>query len=823
MKFKIIIALLLIASPVFCQKKDSGNADEKKIDAIISKMTLREKAEMIGGYQGFDIRPLKRLGIPLVRMADGPAGVRNYGPSTAYPAAILITSSFDTDLMKKVGVSVGKEAKGKDVQIMLAPAMNIYRAPMCGRNFEYLGEDPFLAGKIASAYIQGVQSQDVMATAKHFAANNQEYDRHRVDSEVDERTLNEIYFPAFKASVQEGKVASVMNSYNPVNGIHASENDYLLNQVLKKMWGFKGFVMSDWGSTYDGINAANHGLDLEMPSGKFMNPELITESVQNGKIKEDVLNDKIRRILRMYFRFGFMDSTKIHQKYTPDLEAANNIAIEAARGGIVLLKNSRHILPLNMKKLKRIAVIGPNGDPVNAGGGGSGYVNPLNPVSYFEAVKQIAGCEVNFAPGVIQKISPAFFRNTVFEGDGAKGEFYKNKDLEGMPALTRSFKSINLSFARPLADGFENQNFSARFTGKIKPEKDGKYRIAVSGDDGFRLFIDGVKVIDKWEDHAELTDVYQTTLNAGQEYNIVLEYYQAGGDASIRFGYGPLTDGNPLDEAVKLAKNSDAVILCIGFNHETEGEGFDRPFSLPKEQVELLDAVAKVNKNTIVVLNAGGNAGIAEWIDKVPALIHSWYPGQSGAVALAEIIAGKTNPSGKLPVTFEKKWEDNPVYNSYYDDDKDLKVTYKEGIFVGYRGYEKNNVEPLFPFGYGLSYTTFSYSNIKLSSSKIKPGQKLTVTVDVKNTGKMAGKEIVELYLHDVEASLPRPYKELKGFAKVYLKPGETRQVKINIGKDELSFYNPAVHNWVAEPGAFEVLIGSSSKDIKLKKTFTLE
>lgn len=822
MKIKLLVLLLFAAVIMFAQGVNKKSSDEKKIDNIIKQMTLTEKAEMIGGYQGFNIKPLKRLGLPLVRMADGPAGVRNYGPSTAYPATILITSSFDTDLMKKVGVSVGKEAKGKDVQIMLAPAMNIYRAPMCGRNFEYLGEDPFLAGKIASAYILGVQSEGVMATAKHFAANNQEFERHKVNSEMDERTLHEIYLPAFKASVQEGKVASIMNSYNLLNGIHTSEHDYLLNQVLKKEWGFNGFVMSDWSSTYNGINAANYGLDLEMPSGKFMSPAVITDAVKTGKVKEEVIDDKIRRILRIYFRFGFMDSTKIHQKYTPDLEAADKVAIEAARGGIVLLKNEKNILPLNPAQIKSIAVIGPNGDPVVAGGGGSGYVTPLKPVSVLEAVKKFTKAKVEFAPAQLTKLSPSFYKESIFEGEGAKGEFFKNKDLKGTPAYSHNYKSINMSFTRPITEGFENINFSARWTGKIKPAKDGKYRIVVSGDDGYRLFLDGEKIIDKWSNQSEVTTIYEKNLTGGKECEVKLEYFQSEGDAVIRFGYGTTVEP-PLESAVKLAKESELVLLCIGFNHETEGEGFDRPFPLPKEQVDLLKQVTAVNKNVIVILNAGGNAGIAEWIDQVPALIHAWYPGQSGNIALAEILFGKTNPSGKLPVTFEKKWEDNPVVDSYYDDDKDLKVNYREGIFVGYRGYEMRRTEPLFPFGYGLSYTTFEYSNIKLSSAKISGSQKLTVTVEVKNTGKVEGKETVQLYIHDVLASLPRPAKELKGFAKVSLKPGEKKQVKIQIGKDELSYYDPAKHMWVAEPGEFEVLVGSSSNDIKLKKSFTLK
>ena len=396
---KPTIFFLSLISLWGCSPRQQGKLSEQqveaKIDNIIGQMTLDEKIDMIGGYKGFDIKPLARLGLPDVRMADGPCGVRNYGRSTAYPSPVNTAASWDTLMSSRIGDAIAREAKAKNVQIMLAPGMCIYRAPMCGRNFEYLGEDPFLAGQIASAYIKGMQAEGVMATAKHYAANNQEFDRNHVSSDMDERTLHEIYLPAFKACVEQGNVACFMTSYNLVNGTYSSHSDYLVNQILKHDWGFKGIAMSDWGAVHNGVAAAKAGLDLEMPSGEHMCKDTLLPLIKNGSVPEEVINDKIRRMLRMYYRFNLMDTASLHRKYDIDKAALAGVALDAARGGIVLLKNANNTLPLDLQKVKSIAVLGPNAETAITGGGGSSLVLPYQSVSVLEAIKKMAGDKVN--------------------------------------------------------------------------------------------------------------------------------------------------------------------------------------------------------------------------------------------------------------------------------------------------------------------------------------------------------------------------------------------------------------------------------------------
>ncbi len=638
----------------------------KKVDTLISKMTLEEKLKMIGGVNDFYIMPLPRLGLPAIKMSDASVGVRNYGKSTAYAASILLASSWDTTLANTVGKSIGTEARGKGVNILLGPGLNIYRAPMCGRNFEYLGEDPILTGHMASSYIQGLQSMKVVATTKHFAGNNQEWDRHNVSSDIDERTLQEIYLRGFRIAVTEGKAGAVMNSYNLLNGIHCSQNHHLLTDILKESWHFDGIVMSDWVSTYDGVAAANGGLDLEMPSGAHMNPDTLMPAIKSGKLKESVIDDKIRRILRMYYKFGFMDSSWNISSKPVNKEECANVALEEARAGIVLLKNTGNLLPLDKSKIKTLAVLGPNAGAAVTGGGGSAYVEPYQSISVLEGIKQIVGntVKVIYHAGINERVSDEFYNKSVFlssdnKSNTLKGEFFNNLNLEGKPAFTRDDKVINFTWDAPVAAGFKTVNFSARWLGKIKVQKTGDYKILVSGDNGYRLFLDNNKIIESWMDQPETSNFKSVKLIAGKEYNVKLEYYQHLGGGCIRFGYS-FNDDNPLNDAVNAAKNADAAVVCLGYDNTTEGEGADRPFGLPASQVDLLKKITSVNKNVIVVLNGGGNTDIAAWINDVPALLHAWYPGQMGGQAIAEILFGIVNPSGKLPVSFEKKWEDNP-------------------------------------------------------------------------------------------------------------------------------------------------------------------
>ncbi len=835
MKMTKIILILFIGSVILIscssQKKD------KEIESIIRKMTLKEKVDFIGGTNGFYVRGYEHLGIPEIRMADGPVGVRNPGPSTSFPASIALAASFDKEIAAKVGKAIGGEAKSKNVHIMLGPAMNIHRAPFCGRNFEYLGEDPFLAGKIAASYTKGLQGEGVIATAKHYAANYQDFNRHLVSSNMDERTLHEIYLPAFKTTVQEGEVATVMTSYNLINGVHASEHNYLNNEILKGKWGFEGFIMSDWVSTYNGVACAKGGLDIEMPSGKYMAPDTLIPAIESGNLDEEIINDKIRRILGVYKRFGLLENANIAQGYTVDLNYSKSVALDAARGGIVLLKNENGFLPVNKQNLKSVAIIGPNANPAITGGGGSSFVNPLHSMSMPEAVKSIAGegVEIKYAKGVYtgERLPDGFFdefncytKENGTKKAGVKADFYKGLKLEGEIISTKTFDKLNLEKGNMADDIVPAEDFSARFTCYFSPEVSGSYWLGLAGDDGYKLFVDGKMVIEQWQNQGETIRKFEGQFKKGQEYKIEVEYYQAGGDAVIRLG-SQKRDGKDLGpeeylaEAVKAAKSSDIAIVCVGFSNETESEGSDRTFEMPFKQGELVQKISEANPNTIVVLNSGGNVEMESWINGVKGLLHSWYPGQEGALAVAEIIFGITNPSGKLPVSFENKWEDNPTYNSYWDDDKDLNVDFKEGIFVGYRHYDKSSVKPRFPFGYGLSYTSFEINNAKLENENLKSGD-IKFSVDVTNTGDMDGAEVVQVYVSDKESSLPRPVKELKEFGKVFLKKGEKATLSFSLNKDAFSYYDPAKHDWVLESGEFEILIGNSSTEIKQSLTIKL-
>jgi beta-glucosidase len=661
---------------------DASRPVDQRVEDLLSKMTLEEKINYIGGTNGFYIMPIERLGLPAIKMSDGPMGARNDGPATCYPAGIALAATWDRDLARQIGVALGRDCRARGVHILLAPAVNLYRSPLCGRNFEYMGEDPFLAGQMVTPLIQGIQSQQVLATVKHFACNNQEWDRHHISSEVDERTLHEIYLPAFKAAVQQGKVGCVMTAYNLLNGVHCSQDDWLLNQTLKGKWGFNGFVMSDWTSTYDAVAAANGGLDLEMPEAKFMNVTNLLPAIQDGRVKESVIDDKVRRILGTVIAAGFFDRPQLQQDIPLNDPHNARTALEGARKAIVLLKNNKRTLPLDRTKLKSIAVVGPNADPAVYCGGGSAFTRVFEATSILDGIRQIAGGSVM---------------------------------------------------------------------------------------------------------------VLHTT-NA--------------------------------ETSVQFAKEADAAVVCVGFNQQTpeqererhrrfeEGEGHDRPFELPAGQADLIRAVAAVNPRTIVVINSGGGVAWAGWLDKAPAVLQAWYSGQASGQAVAEILFGDVNPSGKLPATFEKRWEDNPC-SPYYHLKADKKTPYTEGIFVGYRGYDEKKIEPQFCFGHGLSYTEFKYGKMTVTPKLIPPLGTAAVSVEVQNTGKVAGDEVVQLYVHPKKSVVPRPPKQLCGFERVTLKPGEKKTLTFTLPGEQLGYYNVNAHDFAFDPGTYELLVGSSSRDIQ--------
>jgi len=709
--------------------KDPAVATEKRVADLLSRMTLEEKATMLAGSGWMESAPIERLGIPAIKMADGPMGVRAwYGSSaitnaanaatvvtaTSFPAGETMAATWDPDLVQREGVVIGQEVKALGRDMILGPTVNINRQPLWGRNFEGYGEDPYLTSRLAVAYVRGVQSEGVIPSVKHFAANNEEYERHRIDEQIDERTLHEIYLPAFKAAVEEADAWTVMSAYNLVNGLHCGENALLLNDVLRKEFGFKGFVVSDWGSTYSTAATVNAGMDLEMPGGQAMQkfiarPETLAQgsgagwltadkvltAVKAGEITEATLDRNVERILRVIFVSGLFDHPHVATGIvdTPEQRA---VALQGATEGIVLLKNSGALLPLAAKKIHSIAVIGPNAGVARTGGGGSSLVRPKQAITPEEGVRAAAGADlkVTYALGV----------------------------------------------------GMEGEN----------PEQDGT------------------------EARAKLRK-----------------------------------------EAVDAAAQSDVAIVVVGRYPKLEAESFDvATMDLPAGQDELIEAVEAANPRTIVVLNTGDPVTMTRWIDKTPALLFMGYGGQEGGKALANILFGTANPSGKLPVTMPKHFEDSPAYGHYPGEH--LKVNYAEGIYVGYRYFDTKKVEPQFPFGFGLSYTTFEYKDLEVHGSRIG-SKEPAATVTVKNTGSRAGAEVVELYIHDGHSKIDRPEHELKGFRRVELKPGESKQVEFWLSRQDFSYWSPEKKGWVAEPGSFEVQVGGSSRAIELKAPLELK
>ena len=719
--------------PANAPYKDASLPVDKRVADLLGRMTIGEKAAMLSGSGWMESAPNERLGIPSIKMADGPMGVRSWAGSsaitsladapqkvlaTSFPAGVAMAATWDTELVKREGQAIAQEMKALGRDMILGPTVNINRLPLWGRNFEGYGEDPYLTARLGVAYIQGVQGEGVIPSVKHFDANNEEFERHRIDAHIDERTLHEIYLPAFRAAVEEAHVWTVMSAYNRVNGVHMAENTPLLRDVLQKEFGFKGFVISDWGSTYSTAATVNAGMDLEMPGGPPMIPWLASERVKTagnsdgwlvadkvlaeikaGNIAEATLDDNVSRILLVIFESGLFDHP--HQATgevdTPEQRA---VALQGATEGIVLLKNEGSLLPLDATKIHSIAVIGPNAAVARTGGGGSSLVRPKYAIAPLDGIGERAG------------------------------------------------SSIRVQFE--LGVGMEG------------------------------------------EDPAQDT---------------------------------PEARAKALKEATDAAAHADVAVVVVGRYPKLEGEGFDvKTMDLPAGQDELIEAVEKANPHTIVVLNTGDPVTMTKWIDKTPALLDMWYGGQEGGHALASILFGDANPSGKLPVSFPKRWEDSPAYGHYPGEN--LKVDYAEGIYVGYRYFDTKNVEPQFPFGFGLSYTKFDYSNLRIAhamANDTTPAVPVTtVMVDIRNSGSRAGAEIAQLYIHDGHSRIDRPIHELKRFQRVELQPGEFTTVIFVLDRAAFSYWSPDKKDWVAEPGKFEVQVGASSRDIRLRAPLTL-
>jgi len=819
------LLLLWLLHMAWSQPQASSPEIEARVNSLLAKLTLEEKIDLIGGVDGFYVRASEKIGLPRLKMADGPVGVRNYGPSTVF-GGIGLAAAWDPELASRIGATIGQDARARGVYFMLGPGVNIYRAPLNGRNFEYFGEDPFLSARTAVAYITGMQSQGVSATIKHFMGNNSEFDRHNTDSIIDERTMREIYLPVFEAAVKEAHVGAIMDSYNLTNGQHMTQNGPLNNDLVKKEWGFSGIIMSDWDATYDAVAAANGGLDLEMPSGKFMNRQSLLPAIKAGTVREATIDDKVRRILRTAIQFGWLDHDQTDSAMPLLNPAGKQTTLEAARAGMVLLKNDRNILPLEKGHIKSIAVIGPDAYPAQPAGGGSADAKSFTPVSFLEGISNYLGdsAKVYYAPGIPTLDEMA--RQTQFTTDAAGGkkglkmEIFDNVNLTGPPAMVRDEQHVHYEPARE--GDVTNNNISIRWTGFFTPSVPGQYLAFVQGpgeSGGYRLYIDKKLVLDNWTQWYAFVGEVPVTLAAGP-HEIEMDYRaeRVWGKAVANLGIvRPETLVSA--EAKTLAARADAVIIAAGFNPESEGESGDRMFRLPPAQDELINQIAEVSKNTIVVVTSGGGVDMAPWVDHIPALLEAWYPGQQGGDALAQILFGEFNPSGRLPISIERRWEDNASHDSYYPKAGSKKVEYSEKIFIGYRHFDKSSTKPLFPFGYGLSYTSFAYKNLMitpLSQNQQDTDQQVTLTFDVTNTGARAGADIAEIFVGDHHAPVPRPVKELKGFAKVNLAPGETKTVTVKLDRRAFSYFDVNQHAWTLAPGDFDLFVARSAADIEL-------
>ncbi|PFD39236.1 glycosyl hydrolase [Bacillus cereus] len=661
---------------------------KRDIKKIISQMTLEEKASLCSGLDFWNTKGIERLGIPSIMVTDGPHGLRkqaegadhlgiyNSIPSTCFPSAVGLASTWNKELINQVGVALGEECQAENVGVLLGPGANIKRSPLCGRNFEYFSEDPYLSSQIAANHVKGVQSQGIGTSLKHFAANNQEHRRMSVDAIVDERTLREIYLASFEDVIKEAQPWTVMSAYNKINGEYASENNYLLHDILKDEWGFEGFVVSDWGAVNERVESLANGLELEMPSSFGIGEKKIVAAVNGGELSVEKLDQAVERLLNIIFKA--YDNQLENAVYSKD--AHHQLAREVASESMVMLQNKDSILPL--KKEGTVAVIGGFAKQPRYQGGGSSHINPTKLESILEEIETVSG------------------------------------------------EKTNILFAQ-----------------------------------GYDLASDDI-------------------------------------------------DGNMINEAKKVAERADTAVLFVGLPDRYESEGFDRKhLQMPENHVQLIEAIAEVQSNIVVVLSNGAPIEMP-WIGKVKGILEGYLGGQALGGAIADILFGDANPSGKLAETFPKVLSDNPSYLNFPGEGD--KVEYKEGVFVGYRYYDTKNIEPLFPFGFGLSYTNFEYSNLTIDKKEIKDTETVSVRVNVKNTGSTAGKEIVQLYIKDVESTMSRPEKELKGFEKVELHPGEEKTVSFTLNKRSFAYYNVELKDWHVETGEFEILVGKSSKEIVL-------
>ena len=837
----IVFLACILAASMHAQAQapaPGSPAIEAKAHEMLARLSLEQKIELIGGVDSMYTHAIPEINLPRFKMSDASVGVRTWGPSTAYAGGVALAATWDTGFARKLGESLGRDARARNVNFLLGPGVNIARSPIAGRNFEYLSEDPYLNSVIVVPYIEGVQSQGVIATVKHYALNSQEYNRHNVDSDADERTMREIYLPAFEAAVTKGHVDAVMNSYNLINGVHATQNDFLNLKVLKGEWGFQGILMSDWDATYDSVGAANNGLDLEMPSPRFMNAKGLLSAVKDGTVKESTIDDKILRLFRTALRYGFLDRPQFDPA-DATYAADRAVALQGARESITLLKNEDHLLPLDPAKIKTIAIIGPNAWPAITGGGGSSEAQAFEPVSTLTGIANLLGPNVHvlYSRGLPDSVT--VIRNTHWEGPVTATNF-PSKDFTGTPETATQQPFGDTGQGRRAPTPPDNTGRSIRYTAGYKAAKDGKYLVLTASQGwgtSVKVLADGKELETPPHAEGQVPPFWTLDLKAGQTVNLQADYVPGYG---ARFGLGITYEPDlVMGDATEFARLADVVVVAVGFTPNTETEGSDRTFELPWGEDALIQAVTAANPHTIVTLTGGVGTDTRAWLGKVPALLQIYYPGQEGGTAVAEVLFGKHNPEGKLPVSFDRSWQEDPSYAYYYPvkgADTSLHVTepdhkpvdyviphvkYDDKLMVGYRYWTTTGKHPLYPFGFGLSYTTFTFSKLEVPKSAAS-GSTIPVSFDVTNTGSVEGAEVAQLYISDPSAKATRPERELKGFEKVRLTPGETKHVTLELDARAFSYWDETAHKWTIDPGKFVIRVGDSSENTPLHADVTL-
>ena len=801
-----------------------------RIESLISELTLEEKVSILSGSTAWHTTGVPRLNIPRVKMTDGPIGARGDSVSGAtsacFPSASCLSSSWDKENVEDVARAIGVEAKSKDADVLLGPTINLHRHPLGGRHFECYSEDPILTGELASSYVKGVQSVGVSACLKHFIGNDTEYQRHFVSSNIDERTLRELYLLPFEMGVKAGSL-SVMSAYNQLNNIYCSSHADILNKILKEEWNFPGYVVSDWGAAQDTIGNANGGLDCEMPGPARSWGENLVKAVNDGKVLEEVVDDKVRRILRVADFTGRLDKPEEKPEESNNLKEDQALIRKAGSEGMVLLKNT-HVLPLQKEKIKKLAVIGPNALKGQYLGGGSASLNPHYVVHPLEGIKAALdeNVEVTYAKGChTHKFLPAIPESLFTENEGFSVDFYDGQEFKGSPIETKILKGNKFwamgGFGLDIVAQSKRPSLSVRFSGTLKPEFSGEFDFEIFSIGPSRLLVDDEVLIDNWTSQEPGETFFamgsapkrgKIEFKEGQTYSLVIEYKWEGRFPAVQIGMQAPDQHDLMEEATSLAKEADAVILIVGTNSDWETEGNDRvSLDLPSNQDELIEKVCNLNKNTIVVLNTGSPCEMP-WVDKANSILQCWFPGQEFGNSLSDILFGEVNPSGKLPTTFPKNLSDTPAYSTYPG--KDLQMDYEEGLFIGYRWYDREEIEPLFAFGHGLSYTTFDYSNLRAVPPK-GTSSVAAFELDITNSGDVFGKEIVQGYVKVSESKIDRPIKELKKFEKVSLEPGESKKITFELTERDLSFWSETNQSWQVEPAEYIFEVGASAIDIR--------